>query len=272
MLRCDACGIDFEWPYGCRRNQQYHACSRKCHGLLERKGAPHDIKKRVTSVAHYGVEHPRKSAIVEEQRKNTCLERYGVEYSLQSSDVRERGKQTLMKMYGVENAFQSEIVKQKIKQTLKERYGVEHPLQSKQICDSVDWLAVWRNQHATKKSKGSYAKSHSEDLFYNFLVLHFGDTDVERQKVVNEKWAIDFYIKSIDTYVQFDGVYWHGLNRSIEAIAEHRTPRDVAIERMWHIDQLQNMWFIENHLRLVRVTDKLFKRNPMAALQMLIDT
>ena len=86
-----------------------------------------------------------------------------------------------------------------------------------------------------------------------------------RQYVVH-RWPIDFYIKSIDTYVQLDGVYWHGLDRPIEAIAEHRTKRDVQIHKKWLIDRQQVEWFASRGLRLVRITDQEFKADPGACL------
>jgi len=50
-------------------------------------------------------------------------------------------------------------------------------------------------------------------------------------------WFIDGYIVDDDTYVQFDGIYWHKQSDKVE--------RDTA----------QNVWFRENGLKLVRITD-----------------
>jgi hypothetical protein len=61
--------------------------------------------------------------------------------------------------------------------------------------------------------------------------------------------------RSIDTYVQLDGVYWHGLDRPIELIAEHRTKRDVQIHKKWATDREQDAWFAERGMKLVRITD-----------------
>lgn len=64
-----------------------------------------------------------------------------------------------------------------------------------------------------------------------------------------------FYIPEIDTYVQFDGVYWHGLDRPLEEIAKYKTKRDVQIYKKWLSDREQDRWFKEQGMKLVRITD-----------------
>ena len=104
------------------------------------------------------------------------------------------------------------------------------------------------------KRNGTYGKSKPEDHLYEILCEMFSADDIERQVTVH-KWPIDFYVKSIDTYIQFDGAYWHGLDRPIEVIAEHKTPRDVQIHKKWLTDQRQNEWFKEHNMKLIRITD-----------------
>lgn len=75
-------------------------------------------------------------------------------------------------------------------------------------------------------------------------------------------WNIDFYIPEINTYVQFDGVYWHGLDRPIELICELQTSRNKAIYNNWVKDRLQDEWFLKTNKRLIRITDLEFKSSP----------
>jgi hypothetical protein len=74
-------------------------------------------------------------------------------------------------------------------------------------------------------------------------------------------WNIDFYIPEIETFVQFDGVYWHGLNKPIDQIRESNTPRNQAIYGKWLIDREQDVWFSNVKKRLIRITDIEFKNN-----------
>jgi hypothetical protein len=59
--------------------------------------------------------------------------------------------------------------------------------------------------------------------------------------------------------VQLDGVYWHGLDRPIDVIAERRTKRDAQIHKKWLMDREQDRWFVENGMRLIRITDLQFR-------------
>lgn len=99
--------------------------------------------------------------------------------------------------------------------------------------------------------------------FRDFLREHF--SEVKHQKWCGG-WPIDFYIPSIDTYIQFDGVYWHGLDRPIEVIRSSSKVRDQAIVVKWETDRKQNAWFNEHARRLIRVTDEEFKRGDRTAL------
>jgi len=109
------------------------------------------------------------------------------------------------------------------------------------------------------KRNGTYKKSTPEDALHELLVVKFGHVD-RQVAIPGKRWLIDFYVPSIDTYVQFDGAYWHGLDRPIELVAEGRTPRDVQIYRKWLADREQDAWFQQQNMRLVRITDVEYRR------------
>ena len=73
--------------------------------------------------------------------------------------------------------------------------------------------------------------------------------------VINDIWPIDFFISFIGTFIQLDGVYWHGLDRPILKIKESKSARDQQIYKKWLTDREQDRWFQENKLNLVRITD-----------------
>lgn len=119
----------------------------------------------------------------------------------------------------------------------------------------VDKSAAWRKRFETMKRDGKIRQSSIEDKVYHVLCNKFGSEDVKRQVLMNDRWPIDFYIKSLDIYVQFDGKYWHGLDRPLEVIAEHKTSQDIVIHKKWMTDKEQDAWFESNGLRLLRVSD-----------------
>jgi hypothetical protein len=102
------------------------------------------------------------------------------------------------------------------------------------------------------------------------LVNQYGESNVLRQVRVTPYWIVDFYVSSIDTYIQFDGVYWHGLDRPIEQIKESGTfghIRDASIYRKWCVDRQQDKWFLETGKKLVRITDQELKSDSQQALK-----
>jgi len=243
-----------------------------------------DVQERIkkTSLERYGTERPSQSKEVRDKislahsseitknaKKMTCLERYGVDHVSKVPLIRQKQIQTINEIYGCDNALQNLKVRAKRnatiqdrygtpeyvtttkfkierKKSLNERYGVNSPLEHPKFSEKA---------HQTMKRNGSYRQSRTEDEFFKILTIQFGDHDVERQIMINKKWSIDFHVKSINTYVQFDGVYWHGLDRSLDEIKKFKTSRDVVILRKYETDREQDFWFRDNSLNLVRFTD-----------------
>lgn len=218
------------------------------------------IKKRIeeTNMIRFGVKHNSNNPDTVNKRKKTSLERFGVECRLSSADVRKKAQDTMIKKYGVQYGFQSKIIDEKISDTMLEKYGVRYGFQSKEILDKCHSPEAKLKRHKTMKANGTYGKSKSEDEFFELLCKRFGEDNVERQVNING-WSIDFKVN--DTYIQFDGVYWHGLDRDIEVIKEFKNPRDKVIYKTFLRDQEQNNWFAQQKIKLVRITDHEFKRN-----------
>lgn len=173
--------------------------------------------------------------------------------------IRKRTQQTCLKRYGVDNPGKSPEVRARRRQTTIERYGVAHHWQASEIRNKTDWDLRNERGHATMKLRGSYGKSKVEDAYYASLCETHGVENVERQATpIGTHWPIDFYVKSIDTWIQFDGVYWHGLDRPLEIITKHQTKRDVQIHKKWLTDREQDKWFEERGLKLIRITDRQF--------------
>jgi len=228
-----------------------------------------NVNRRATNMKLYGCEVSSQNDNVKQKGKKTCLERFGVDNVFKLHDVHERGiqasiseksrnkaKQTCIKRYGAENPFASSSIKLKCRETLMKNHGVESPMHSPEIKSKYDWKLAKTREHQTRKLNGSYERSKIEDTFFTILVEEF--QNIDRQVIMNG-WAIDFYIKDIDMYVQFDGIYWHGLDRPIEEIRLFKNPRDVLIEGTFKRDLQQNAWFKTNNKQLVRITDKEFK-------------
>lgn len=251
LCSCDTCDVKFEVTSSLKKykEKKNHFCSRKCMGISRKIGNVLYNRSTETSMKKYGFPFASMSNEIKELTKRTCLKKYGVEHHMFVEEIREKVKNTLLRKYGVENPGQSSKFKEKMKKTCVERYGVENPSQSKMIRDKI---------HETMKRNGSYNKSKGEEEFYDLLCEMFDEEDIERQVKLNSS-RIDFYLSSIDTYIEFDGVYWHGLDRKIEEISRHSTERDKAIHKKWLHDRKLDFWCFDNSKKLVRITDVEFR-------------
>lgn len=187
-----------------------------------------------------------------EKRRTTMINRYGVDNSMHVDHIRERAIAAMR----ARTVDQKESALAKREMTCMKRYGVRCTFQSEDLMQHVDVKQRRRAAHETMKRRGTYASatSRGEERLYEMLAERFGSDDVTRHVSVNG-WCIDLHVESIDAYIQFDGVYWHGLDRPIEVIRKFNTPRDRVIYETWRRDRQQNAWFRLNGLTLLRVTD-----------------
>lgn len=231
-----------------------------------------DWKEKVehTSYEKFGVANAAQSEDVKKRMQETCIERYGVSHYLKSDELRgilkkgnadgntaKKYKETSLKNYNVDHASQSEVVQKRMQTTCLERYGVKSTLLLPETVRKARIASVTeeasQKRHATMKRNGTYRTSKPEERCFELLTSMF--QNVERQKRI-KRWAIDFYVRDINTYIQFDGSYWHGLDRSLEEIALHKNVRDVQIHKKVLTDQKQNEYFRDVGMKLVRLSEK----------------
>jgi len=297
---CDQCNKKYcKIGFDKHANKTITFCTKKCLSIASRKGnVLYNIKKE-KSIKKYGVENPMQSKEVQNKAKKTTLERHGVENVFQSEEMQIKAKQIFFERYGFENPmdskeirnkiektnvekygsinpFGSNKIKEKIKKTNLKKYGVEYPLQNKKVQEKTKKTnlekygvenptqnkEIQKKVHETKKRNGSYGKSIQEDKYYKCLCLDYGKEDIERQKRING-WSIDFHIKSKNLYIQFDGVYYHGLDRPLEEIKKFKTDTDKVIYGTMLRDIAQNKWFKNNNMTLIRVREDSLKAGEM---------
>jgi len=279
LLRCDECHKEYLRDYKHYvLTQKHHLCSKEClHRSSKPGGSRYDYleKQKRAGVEKLGVKNVSQLARTKIKCIKTFQQRYGVTNPSQITGNKEKVINTSLKRYGVEWPSQSTYARSKQKKTLELR-SVEHKLQIRkkieattlhnhgstciltlphirEKCNSHD---ACQKRHETMKKNGSYKKSKIEDRLYEILNSSFAN--VQRQVRIKEQpknWSIDFYISDIQTYVQLDGMYWHGLDRCIDEIKQFKTSRDKKIYEKWCTDKEQNAWFENNQLRLVRLTD-----------------
>ena len=183
-------------------------CSMECS---KSKNARKIQKERYirTCLEKYRVENAFQSEQVKDKIKQTCLEKYGVENAAQSEVIKDKMKKTCLEKYGCEYALQSGIVKDKIKQTCLKRYGVEHPMKLDFYKSKVN-AAIYES----KKKNHTFNTSKPEENGYKLLYNKFGFCNVKRQyRTELYPFACDFYIKSLDLYIEFNFYWTHGKHK-----------------------------------------------------------
>lgn len=251
LLRCEDCGAERWVTQGAGpENRTEHPCL-KCQNRRTQANPLVKEKRKATCLKRFG----SSNAFQSPKTKQTVRQRYGVDNVFQAVSIKKKIVKTLVQNHGVQYVMQSSEMQEKARQTTMKHYGVEHPLQSNEIKAKMDFKAAWIKRHHTLKTTGAYGKriSKLETLFYEELCRLFDD--VERQVMINNR-SIDFFIPKLKLYVQFDGVYWHGLAGQID----ESTKRGQTIKKTYMLDREQDAWFAQSGLLLVRVTDEEFKQ------------
>jgi len=290
-FQCDECGKSYDLYRN--RKRRLHFCSKSCKNAskllqrlitdvcIERYGGRGNasielkLKNQTTCLKIYGASHPWKNDDVHEKcmvttenlhgsrgyfgtknYKKALKENWNVDHSMHSGEIKEKHRNTCLANLGVEYPLQSSISMKKMNETCNDKFGVKWGFQIESCIRNSHTNEAHKKRHETLKKNGSYTKSRWEDRFHEFLCSRF--SIVERQVSMNQRWAIDFYVEQLDSYVQFDGVYWHGLDRDENEIKNSTNKRDKTIFKKFLTDKTQNEWFKEQNLKLVRITDKEF--------------
>lgn len=165
-----------------------------------------------------------------QKRKITCIEKYGVSNVHQDEEIKKSFQDTCMAKYGVDNPAKSEAVKMKTKETNEERwpgnknyhnkdkgiatliknFGSLDAFYAKRYADT-DWEHVILKQEETKRKNNSFVHSMPEEKMYQHLCSIYGVDDVVKNyKEKRYPYKCDFYIKSVDLFIELNRHWTHG--------------------------------------------------------------
>lgn len=185
-------------------------------------------KTELTNLERYGVTTPFQNDECKEKAKKTNIEKYGATHHLKTEGGREAHRRSVQDKYGVNNVFKDEKVREKIRKTNQSRYGFEVPSKNKDIS---------LKGHLTKKANGSYGTSKEEESIGALLIHFFGKEDIVFQKIdrVRYPFACDFYIKSLDMFVEYNG-FWHHGGKAFNP----KDQKDLDIVNYWGVKNSSN--------------------------------
>lgn len=125
-----------------------------------------------------------------EKRKQTSIKRYGVPYYTQTKELKNFIKE------------HNDEIRSKMKTTLIKKYNVDNYSKTTECQQKV---------YNTKTKNKTHTKSKQEEKAYNLLLTKFSKNDIIRHyKSKLYPFQCDFYIKSLDLYIEYNGYWTHG--------------------------------------------------------------
>lgn len=211
-------------------------------------------KMKATNIQKYGVPNAFMADEVKEKMKQTCLERYGVEYASQSEDFQDRVNKTNLEKYNVKRPAQSIVIMEKMKQTCLERYGVDNYRKTAECIDKIN---------DTKRKNHTFGTSKPEKELEVELRKLFPDLQIQYKSELYP-FKCDFYIPSLDLYIEYNGMWTHGgcfydendeNSRNILEMWKQRSGHSTfyknAIDGWTHRDILKLNTALENNLNYI---------------------
>ena len=182
-------------------------------------------KIKSTNIERYGSDWYFQSEEYKNKVKSSNLEKYGSEWYIQSSDFKNKAKETLIEKYGYDNYTKSdeskerykdkeyiEQIKMKMKTTNLKKYGVEYYTQTKEYS---------KKSYNTHKNNNSFNISKPEDIVYELLSNKFPDI-IRQYRSSLYPYNCDFYIPSLDIYIEYQGNWTHGDSPFNSSNIEHQ--------------------------------------------------
>lgn len=179
------------------------------HGLFEQKADSHIQGNGCRLCGLESDNHKFNHEWSPEQRekiKQTCLERYGAERYLDSDEgraksIKIRSKPEFKKK--MRDIISSDEVQNKIKATNLSRYGVSSAMKLDAILQKVS---------DSKRKNNTFSTSKPEEIMYQELCNVFEKSDIYRWYNKDERYPfhVDFYIKSLDLFIELNATWLHG--------------------------------------------------------------
>lgn len=179
------------------------------HGLFEQKADSHLRGCGCRLCGLYSENHKGVHTWSDEQRKKieqTCIAKYGAKRYLDSVEGRAKNveiRSSVEFRKKMSDIISSATVQRKTKETSMERYGVEFPMLLPEIYERCA---------NSKRANGSWSTSKPEEDMYVLLANRFGKEDIERQYNKDKRYPfhVDFYIKSLDVFMELNATWLHG--------------------------------------------------------------
>lgn len=168
--------------------------NKKCQNVLKKQ------KRDITIKQKYGVDNPYQIESVKQKIHDKIYNKYGGFTLDKHSSIYNKYKSTMLNRYGVINPMSNKQSVNKLHNTFLQKYGSVNPWSNADVIQKCQ---------LTQKQNGTFRKSKDEDECYQLLCDKFGTDNIIRQyKSELYPFRCDFYIKTIDTYIEYNGFFY----------------------------------------------------------------
>lgn len=155
--------------------------------------------------------------IWQQKQKEYNIEHYGVEHNFQRQDVIDKRKDTFINKYGTTNIYDIDSISTKVKESVYNKIDIIKQHHNESLvkhygCGFSELLKlpeIQQKKNYTMKQNNTYGKSKHEDMCYALLVNKYPDTIRQYYNKEQYPFNCDFYIPSIDTYIEYNGSQYH---------------------------------------------------------------
>jgi hypothetical protein len=203
-------------------------------------------KLKATDRLLYGTEYHIASDAVRCKIVDTNMERYGVDNPMKCDNIKEKVFATNQSRYGGDSPFCSPEVQQKAKDTKVERYGANNWSKSDEgkarLSEILSSPEVQAKSYQTKHDNGTFNTSKPEDEMYKKLCEKFGNDDVLRNYNTDVRYPFhcDFYVKSLDLFIELNGTWTHQ-----DHFFDENNEEDLATIDRWLLSSNEHSYYLE---------------------------
>lgn len=225
----------------------------------------------------YGVDNVMFLQEVKDKIKKTCLEKYGVEWGILSREAKKKTKETIFKRYGVEYLSQNQDIKKRIFD--KQKHSYEEIVN---ICKEKGYIPLFNVDEYTghRQYLKFFCKQHEEifetQLFFiktennqcpkckihgfslkeknilQFVKNMYNGIILENSRYVVTPFELDIFIPDKNIAIEFNGEYWHSLEKTIENDAKKRKmceEKGIQLFIVWEEDWDKNPESIKEKIK-----------------------
>lgn len=167
---------------------------------------------RNNNLERYGKENIAQVPETWNKIKGTNKLKYGAEFYSQTKDFIKKVEGTCQEKYGVSSYTKTEDYKVKSKKTSIKKYGVDSYTKTLECQERI---------YNTKKKNHSFIISSAEKDIEKFLIKKFPDLKTQYR---DERYpfSCDFYIPSLDLFIEYQGNWTHGGEKYDANNVEHQ--------------------------------------------------